>query len=87
MKLKEGFVLKKINKKYYAVPVGLLASRHKVLVSMNETCLFVWEHLRQQTTEQQLLDALTTEYEVSEETARKDLTRFLTALHEAGLIE
>ena len=87
MKLKKGFVLKKINQKYYAVPVGLLASRHRVLISMNSTCLFVWEQLQCETTEDHILAALIQEYDVDPELARKDLSRFLTALRDAKLLE
>ena len=87
MKLKNGFVLKQINKKYYAVPVGPLAARHKILVSMNSVCLFVWELLQQEQTRQQLLDALLVEYDVDLATASADLDRFLDALTKAELLE
>ena len=87
MKLKKGFVLRKINQKYYAVPVGPLAARQKILVSMNGTCLFVWEQLQKECTRQELLDALTTEYDVDLPTVTEDLDRFLAALDGAGLLE
>ena len=87
MKLKSGFVLKQINKKYYAVPVGPLAARHKILVSMNGVCLFVWNQLQQERTRQELLDALLTEYDVELEVAAADLDRFLGALEQAELLE
>lgn len=87
MKLKTGFVLKQINKKYYAVPVGPLAARHKILVSMNGTCLFVWEQLQKDRTRQELLDALLKEYDVDTALASADLDRFLAALEKAGLLE
>ena len=87
MKLKKGFVLRQINKKYYAVPVGPLAARHKILVSMNGTCLFVWDQLQKECTRQELLDALTTEYDVDLQTAAADLDRFLAALDQAQLLE
>lgn len=87
MKLKDGFILKQINKKYYAVPVGPLAARHKILVSMNGTCLFVWEQLQQERTKQELLSAILTEYDVDEQLATEDLDRFLGALEKAGLLE
>ena len=87
MKLKKGFVLRQINKRYYAVPVGPLAARHKILISMNGTCLFVWQQLQQDRTRQELLDALLTEYDVALEVAAADLDRFLGALEQAGLLE
>lgn len=87
MKLKQGFVLRQINKKYYAVPVGPLAARHKILVSMNGTCLFVWEQLKQNRTRQEILDALLTEYDVDTALASADLDRFLAALSKAQLLE
>ena len=87
MKLKKGFVLRQINKRYYAVPVGPLAARHKILISMNGTCLFVWQQLHQDRTRQELLDAILAEYDVALEVAAADLDRFLGALEQAGLLE
>lgn len=87
MRLKQGFVLKQINKKYYAVPVGPLAARHKILVSMNGVCLFVWEQLQKECTRQELLDAILTEYDVDVDVAAADLDRFLAALTQSGLME
>lgn len=87
MKLKKGFVLRQINKRYYAVPVGPLAARHKILISMNGTCLFVWQQLQQDRTRQELLDAILAEYDVALEVAAADLDRFLGALEQAGLLE
>lgn len=87
MKLKKGFVLKKIKEKYYAVPVGHLAMRHRILICMNETCLFVWERLQQETTASALLDAITSQYWVERAAAEQDLHRFLTALRSAELLE
>lgn len=87
MKLKKGFVLSKINNKHYAVPVGPMAQKHRILIQMNSTCLFVWNQLQKDTTEREILDAITREYEVAPDVAQQDLSRFLEALRNAKLLE
>ena len=42
MKLKEGFVLRKVADTYVVVAVGAEAKKHNVMITLNETGEFIW---------------------------------------------
>ncbi len=87
MKIKEGFRLHTIGKETYAVAATPEAAALGSMIRLNETALFLWRLLECERTEEELLGALSTEYEIDEETARRDFAPFLLQLKEAGLID
>lgn len=86
MKANEGFVLKNILEEYMLLPTGSNIDRFAGTVVLNQVSAFLWEKLRQDTTRQELLEALLREYDVPRETAEKDLDRLLARFREYGLI-
>ncbi len=87
MKIKDGFILRKIAGNYIVVGVGEAAAGFNAMISVNETGAFLWEKLSGEgATKEELLEALRTEYEVDEETAKKDITEFLKKLHGGNLL-
>ncbi len=87
MKIKNGFRLHTVGKDTYAVAATPEAAALGSMVRLNETALFLWRLLEEDRTEEELLGALSTEYEIDEETAKRDFTPFLAQLREAGLID
>lgn len=87
MKIKEGFRLHTIGNDTYAVAATPEAATLGSMVKLNETALFLWRLLESERTEEELLAALSTEYEIDEETAKHDFAPFLLQLREAGLID
>ena len=87
MKIKNGFRLHTIGKDTYAVAATPEAAALGSMIRLNETALFLWRLLECERTEEELLGALSTEYEIDEETARRDFAPFLLQLKEAGLID
>ena len=86
MKLKSGFVLEEVGGAYIAVAVGANASN--ALIKMNGTGAFLWRLLDAgNMTEDSLVQALTEEYEVDENLARRDVSAFVIKLREAGLLD
>ena len=57
-----------------------------VYFGMNEVATFAWEKMTRGTTFGEVLSALLAEFEVTEETLRSDLERFVSALVEKKLI-
>ena len=53
----------------------------------NETGLFILKKLREGLSEEEIVKALTEEYEVDEDTARRDLYDFLEQLRILGIYE
>jgi hypothetical protein len=86
MKIKNGFILRQVAGKYIAVAVGEESVDFNAMVTTNETGAFLWEKLQTETTEKELLDALTSEYDVDEETAKADIAEFLEELKKGKLL-
>ena len=85
MKVKSGFVLSEIAGKHVAVPTeGDLDLN--MMITLNETGVFLWEKLQEETTEAQLVQALLAEYDVSEAQAKQSVAAFVSKLKENQLI-
>ncbi len=86
MRLKEGFLLKKVAGEYVVVPTGNAMIDFKAMISLNETGAFLWEALKTDKSQQQLTEALLGEYDVDEETASCDVAEFVKLLDEKNLL-
>ena len=87
MKIKEGFVVRKIANQYIAVPVGARAKELHGMIALNDTAAFLWELLKESRTEEELATLLYSEYEISEEKALETVRRFCISLQEEGVLE
>ncbi len=87
MKIKDGFRLAHIGKDTYAVAATPEAAALGSMVKLNESALFLWRLLERERSEEELLSALELEYEIDEETAKRDFSPFLEQLRGAGLID
>lgn len=87
MKIKAGFVVRKIANQYMAVPVGARAKELHGMIGLNETAAFLWELLKEERTEEELAALLFNEYEISEENALETVRRFGKMLQEEGVLE
>ena len=87
MKLKYKFVVKSVAGKSVAVAVGNDNGSFNGMIKLNETGEFLWEILTEEKTEDELVKALLAEYDIDEETAKKDVHAFLDTLSEKGFLE
>lgn len=85
MKLKDIFVIEAIDDKQ--IMVSLDSTVLDGLIRSNETAAFIVDHLKEETTEEQIAKALTEAYVVSEEEALKHVKRIVKVLVTAGAIE
>ena len=86
MKIKSGFVVRKIADQYMAVPVGARAKELHGMIGLNETAVFLWELLKEERTEEELVCELLKEYEVEEEQAKQSVKRFYESLIKEGVL-
>ena len=86
MKSKEGFVVRKIANQYMAVPVGARAKELHGMIGLNETAAFLWELLKEDRTEEELVTLLYDEYEISEEKALETVKKFGELLGKEGVL-
>lgn len=87
MKIKENYMLRKIADSYVVVPIGSAVSTFNGMINLNGVGAFLWNQLETEISFDELLKAMTDEYEVDEETAKKDLEKFLQELEESQLLE
>ena len=87
MKIKDGFVVRKIANQYMAVPIGTRAKELHGMIGLNETAAFLWELLKEDRTEEELAGLLYEEYEISKEDALETVRRFCKSLQDEGVLE
>lgn len=86
MKLKTGFVLRKVADTYVVVAVGAEAKKHNVMITLNETGALLWEKLSEGADEESLTNAILEVYDIDEATARKDVQAFIAKVKGEDLI-
>ena len=87
MKIKTGFVVRKIGNQFIAVPVGRRTRELHGMIALNETGAFLWKLLETDQTTEALCAQLTQEYEVDEAHAQESVERFLKLLTENNILE
>lgn len=87
MKVKNGFIVRKIAGKYMAVPVGSRTKELNGMIALNETAAFLWKKMEIDVTEDELVSALLEEYEVSEKEAKKEVAEFIDNLKSEELLD
>ncbi len=80
MRLKDGFMLKKILDDYIVVPTGDNIVDFAVAVSLNETGAFLWQQLESEKSIEELADALASEYDITSEEVIDDVIEFAELL-------
>lgn len=85
MKIKDGFVVRKIGSKYYAVSAAR-AAEGGGMIALNETGAFIWELLKEDTDAQTVAKALAEKYEIDAEMALRDTEAYLQMLAEVGAL-
>ena len=88
MKVKDGFVLTEAAGNSLVVAVGDMADKFSGYIKLNSTGAFIWKLIENKDrTTDELTAALTKEYEISEDIARRDILAFEKTLGDAGIIE
>lgn len=87
MRLKGEFVIRQIIDDIIAVPIGPTALKFNGMIMLNQVSKLIWNYLEQETDLDSLTAAVTEHFDVSEETARADIQRFLQQLRQADLLD
>ena len=87
MKIKSGFVVRKVAGKSVAVAVGERSRDFRGVITLNETGRTLFDALQSETDIDALTALLTREYDVDEDTARTSALDFIGRVREAGLLE
>ena len=87
MKIKDGFLVREVAGTNIVVAPGARMKEFSGIIKLNETGVFLWDNLKKETDVQKLTEALTAEYDVTAEQAKKDVEGFITTLKDVGIIE
>ncbi len=79
MKIKEGFIIKKLGIGYIVVTVGDASKNFNGVIRLNESGAFLWQSIQDGAdSREKLIQAMLDRYEdLDQETAEKDLDEFL----------
>ena len=87
MKIKEGLLLRAVGGVNMVVAVGDMAAKFKGVVRLNDTGAFLWKQLESGSDEPSLVSAMLEKYDVTEETAKKDVEAFLSKIRQVGFLD
>ncbi len=80
-------MLRKVADTYVVVPVGDAVAEFNGMINLNEAGAFLWQLLENETTAEQVVEALLQQYDVDEATAKRDVDKFINELKAAKLLE
>ena len=81
MKIKNGFAKRKI-----VVPVGRATNDFNVMITLNDSGSFFWDCLTHETTIDEVVEKVISEYDIDTETAKRDIEKFIKMLETAAKI-
>ncbi len=87
MKIKDGYILRKVAGVDMVVPVGNNIADFSGVITLNESAAFLWEQLTTETQAEDLASALQQRYEIDWDLAYKDTNEFIGILKEAAILE
>lgn len=86
MKLKNGFIMRQVAGETVVIPSGDQMDLNK-MITLNGTGAFLWKLLEQETTQEALVQALLSEYDVDPQTAAKCVAEFAQKLDGYGFLD
>lgn len=86
IKIKPGFVLRKIANADIIVPIGSNIANFNGLITLNETAAFLFRLISQGSNISKLMEALINEYQIEPEVAKNDLEQFISELKTADML-
>ena len=84
MKLKDSFIIQDIEDTQFLVPVG--GETFRGIVRSNGTAAFIVDCLKEETTEEAIVDAMLEQYDAPRETVTQDVHRVVEQLRQIGAL-
>ena len=86
MKVKNGFILRKVGKQFVVAATGEASRNFNGMIRLNDEAAFAFGQLQGGTTEEELVAALVEKYGGNEAEVRMDVANFLAKLGEADAL-
>ncbi|MBE6719832.1 MAG: PqqD family protein [Ruminococcaceae bacterium] len=87
MKIKNGFVKRKIGDKYLVVTTGELAKANNIMIEMNETSSDIWDMIQKGMSVQEIAFGISDKYKIPLDKASEDTNRLIESMKNAGIFE
>lgn len=87
MKLRDGFITYATDEEQIMVAAGSAAEHFHGMVRSNRTAAFIIDCLTQETTEEQLVDAMAEKYDAPRSVIAGDVARVLDSLRGIGALD
>ena len=87
MKLKDCFILQKIEDDYIVVPTDSTLLEVGAMITLNETSAFIWRMLEKGVDKETIAQNMIKEYNIDKETALLDISEFINILKERNFLE
>ena len=88
MKIKEGFVLRKVSDANVVIATGKAAFEFNGMITLNSTGVYLWEELEKGCeSKDELVGRMLSEYSIDPETAKRDVYAFVDKLEKANILE
>ncbi|PYG89484.1 coenzyme PQQ synthesis protein D (PqqD) [Ruminiclostridium sufflavum DSM 19573] len=87
MKIKSGFMLREIAGQSVVVPLGARVVEFNGIMTLSESGALLWRELEKNSTMEEMVELLLTEYSIDRETARNDVEQFVQSMLDSSLIE
>lgn len=86
MKYLKEFIMRKIAGESILVPVGKTAQDFNGMVTLSPTAQVIWDNLEKVDSFDEMVSIITDEFEIDEETAKRDTYLFVNELLKNGFI-
>ena len=86
MKVRDNFILRTIAQEQLLIPTGEAALSVKGLIALSESGSFLYQKLRTDCTREDLIAALTQEYDVPASVVEKDIDAFLDQMRQLNML-
>ena len=87
MKIKEGFVIRKVMGNHVVIATGEQSKTFHGMVKLNNTAAEIWEQIANGLSEDEIVKAMLESYDIDEETLRQDVKKTIETLIEQGFVE
>ena len=86
MKIIKEFILREIAGECILVPTGETTQEFNGLITLSDTARFIWENIERADSFEELVKMMLEEYEIDEETAKRDAYNFIDQLLASGFV-
>ena len=86
MKTNKEYVLREISGEPLLIPTGMASQKLNGMIRLTETAALIWKQVDTATDLEDLVEKILQEFEVDEETARRDVYGFLRELYVRDIV-